>query len=286
MPPADGRTDLPLSADPVAAHAAMFDSVARGDSYADRPVPLDARRQTPARRASFAWFDRWLAAHDLSGKSALDLGCGRGAVSVQLALCGARVTGVDISADSLAGARELAARHGVADRVGFREGGAEALDFGDGAFDLVVCTGLMSFVDFDRVLAELARVVAPGGTAVLLDTLGHHPVAALGRRRKLARGKTTAFQVENILTAAHLARLSVRFADVDFRFFDLLSVPMIFVEDRLCRIHPALTAVTAPVSIALRAVDRVLLAAPPLRRYAFRVAIVMRDPHPNAGGRA
>jgi SAM-dependent methyltransferase len=175
-------------------------------------------------------------------------------------------------------ARGLASQHGVADRITLREGGAESLDFADGQFDLAVCAGLMSFVDFDRVVAELARVVAPGGAVVLLDTLGHHPVATLARRRKLARGQTTQFQVENILSWNHLERLKSRFADVDVRFFDILTVPMIFVEGRLRRLHPALPLLSAPVSILLRALDRVLLVLPPLRRYAFRVFIILRNP--------
>lgn len=268
----------------IAAHAALFDGVATSDSGWHRDVPLDATRQPPSRRASFKWFDAWLGAQQLDAKQVLDLGCGRGEVSVQLALLGAQVTGIDVSRESLSKAQDLARRHGVAGRVDLGEGNAEALSFADNAFDLAISAGVMSFVDFDRAVAELARVVRPGGTAVILDTLGHNPIARMGRRRRLVTGKTTHFQVENIMTCNHLDRLRAHFGAVDVHVFDLLTVPMMLVENLLAKIHPALPPLCAPVSAGLRALDRVLLKWRPLRRYAFRVVVTLKYPRTHQTG--
>jgi hypothetical protein len=141
----------------------------------------------------------------------------------------------------------------------------------------------MSFVNFDRVTMELARVTRPDGTVVLLDTLGHNPIARLGRRRRLASGKTTQFQVENIMTCNHLDRLRAHFGHVDVHVFDFFAVPMMQIEGALRRVHPRLAEVTAPVSALLRAADRVALRWRPLRRYAFRVVVIMKWPRRHEG---
>lgn len=262
----------------VAAHAAMYDGVATRPGLPTSDLPLNATRQTPARRASFAWFDEWLSEQDLTGADALDLGCGRGEVSVQLALLGAKVTGIDVSSESLARAQSLAQKHGVAGHLSLGSENAEDLSFTDDSFDLSVCAGLMSFVDFDRTAAELSRVTRPGGTVVIMDTLGHNPIARIGRKRRLVQGETTHFQVANIMTCNHIDRLRAHFGSVDVHTFDLLTVPVIIIENALGRIHPRLRHMLAPISAGIRALDRFVLKWRPLRRYAFRTVIVLKWP--------
>lgn len=113
---------------------------------------------------------------------------------------------------------------------------------------------------------------------MILDTLGHNPIARLGRRRHLVIGRTTRFQVKNILTCSHLDRLRAHFGQVDVQVFDLLTVPMIFVENAINRIHPTLGKLCAPVASGLRTLDRAVLKWCPLRRYAFREVVVVKWP--------
>ncbi|WP_436926960.1 class I SAM-dependent methyltransferase [Halosimplex amylolyticum] len=107
---------------------------------------------------------------DLDGKRVLDVGCGDGYYAARLADRGADVLGVDVSAAMVETARE---RYG--DRTEFRQGDISAgLGFVDaGSVDLVCCQHVLSHVpDLDPVAAEFARVLRPGGTAVLST---HHP---------------------------------------------------------------------------------------------------------------
>jgi ubiquinone/menaquinone biosynthesis C-methylase UbiE len=94
----------------------------------------------------------------------LDVGCGNGAFTEEvIARCDpAAVTAVDSSADQLAYART---RPGVS-RVNFRVGDAQDLRFADNNFDVAAMALVISFLpDPGRAVAEMVRVVRPGGSA-------------------------------------------------------------------------------------------------------------------------
>lgn len=98
-----------------------------------------------------------------AGGRVLDVACGTGVVSLAAARRGARVTGLDLTPELVAHARENAAVEGV--EVTFLEGDAEALPFEDASFDMVLSQfGHMFAPRPDVVTAELLRVLRPGGT--------------------------------------------------------------------------------------------------------------------------
>ena len=84
---------------------------------------------------------------------------------------GAIVTGIELSPAMLAIARQRAASLGR--EVDFREGDAEHLPFADGSFDTVVCTlSLCTIPSPATAIAEMKRVLVPGGRLLLLDHVG------------------------------------------------------------------------------------------------------------------
>jgi ubiquinone/menaquinone biosynthesis C-methylase UbiE len=105
------------------------------------------------------------------GERVLDVACGTGLVAFAAARAvGARghVAGVDLSGEMVAAARRRAADLGV-DNATFARMDAETLDFGDASFDAALCgLGLMYVADVARALAEIRRVVRPGGRACLM----------------------------------------------------------------------------------------------------------------------
>ncbi|HET8956486.1 MAG TPA: bifunctional demethylmenaquinone methyltransferase/2-methoxy-6-polyprenyl-1,4-benzoquinol methylase UbiE [Solirubrobacterales bacterium] len=119
------------------------------------------------------WRERAAAQAQLApGDSALDVCCGTGDLALELAgrvAPGGHVVGCDFSEPMLDLAREKAAERGVA---GARFEWADALELPYDAerFDAVtVGFGVRNLADLDRGLREMARVLKPGGRAVILE---------------------------------------------------------------------------------------------------------------------
>lgn len=102
------------------------------------------------------------------GARVLEVAPGPGYLSIELALAGAKVVGIDISESFVKIARRNAIQAQV--RVDFQHGNAAALPFADASFTHVVCTS--SFKNFSEPLAallEMHRVLVPDGIAWLSD---------------------------------------------------------------------------------------------------------------------
>jgi ubiquinone/menaquinone biosynthesis C-methylase UbiE len=114
----------------------------------------------------------------------LDIGSGLGGPARYLAkVCGCRVTGVDLTAEFVAVAIELARRAGLAAQVEFKQGSALDLPFADGSFDLAWSQNVaMNIADRPRYYAEMRRVLRPGGRLAIQDVAQgpagapHYPV--------------------------------------------------------------------------------------------------------------
>jgi demethylmenaquinone methyltransferase/2-methoxy-6-polyprenyl-1,4-benzoquinol methylase len=108
-----------------------------------------------------------------SASLVLDVATGTAGVAVELARRpGAVVVGVDQSPEMLRAGRSVTARAGLDDRIRLVLGRAERLPFPDAAFDAVIFTYLLRYVDDPAsTLAELARALKPGGVLASLEFL-------------------------------------------------------------------------------------------------------------------
>jgi len=120
------------------------------------------------------WFDRQI---DWQGRDVLDLGCAGGFMAEALAQRGANVTGIDPAEGTIEVARQHARKSGLG--IGYDVGVGEALPYADASFDAVVCVDVLEHVaDLNQVLAQVARVLRPGGL-FLFDTINRNPLARL-----------------------------------------------------------------------------------------------------------
>jgi SAM-dependent methyltransferase len=107
-----------------------------------------------------AIFRDWLAAAVRARPARLlDVGCGTGALAHELGALG-QVAGVDLSGEAIAWSR----RRGLAVLC---VGSADGLPFRSGGFDAVAAVDIVEHTDDARALAEIARVLKPGGAALL-----------------------------------------------------------------------------------------------------------------------
>ena len=131
--------------------SARFDAAALGRAY-----------DVPAVREQRAWTRALLGPVD---GTVLDLGCGPGHLSAELAAT-ARVVAADREAAMLTATRERAGAGVVCVQAE-----ATALPLADGSVDAAAVVQVLEYVpDLPRALAELRRVLRPGGRAVLVDT--------------------------------------------------------------------------------------------------------------------
>lgn len=175
-----------------------------------------------------------------AGERALDVGCGSGVVTRELARrVGAqgRAVGVDVSPSLLAVARELAQEQGLGDRVEFREGSALGTPFPDASFDVVLCVTVLSHVPGgEGAIPELVRLLKPGGRLGVFDldtdmTAFTHPDRALTRR--IVAASSDAQAVDGWL-ARRLPTLFGQAGLVDVRvrgFFPIETAPRSFYAE-------------------------------------------------------
>jgi 2-polyprenyl-6-hydroxyphenyl methylase/3-demethylubiquinone-9 3-methyltransferase len=100
-----------------------------------------------------------------SGKRALEVGCGGGILSEEIARMGFDATGIDPSEPSLRAAADHARAGGLIIR--YLKGVGESLPFPDGAYDAVFCCDVLEHVrDLPKVVSEISRVLKTGGVFI------------------------------------------------------------------------------------------------------------------------
>ncbi|MFC7905980.1 class I SAM-dependent methyltransferase [Streptomyces nigra] len=133
----------------------------------------------------------------------LDVGMGQGTQALRLARAGHQVTGVERDATMIAAARARLAGEpeGIRERVRLvqSDGRDTGVHFLPGSFDVVLCHGVLMYVDEpDPLLAGLARMLAPGGLLSLLvrngDALALRPGLAGDWETALAAFDTSAYR--------------------------------------------------------------------------------------------
>jgi ubiquinone/menaquinone biosynthesis C-methylase UbiE len=136
--------------------------------------------------------------------AALDAACGTGRHAEHLRSLGYEVVGVDATEAMLAVARAK-----VPDAT-FRQGRLQALPVDDTSVDVVTCSLALTHVDdLDPVLAEFARVLRPGGWAVVADI---HPVLATFGGAAVFPGEGEGMELHYVPNLVHLASEYVRAA--------------------------------------------------------------------------
>lgn len=127
---------------------------------------------------------------------ALEVGCGGGILSEEIARMGFRTTGLDPSGPALEVARGHALESGLA--IEYVPGSGERLPFRDGEFDVVFCCDVLEHVnDLGAVISEISRVLKPGGR-FFFDTINRTAFSKLVAIKLWQDWKAFAFMPRNL----------------------------------------------------------------------------------------
>lgn len=209
-------------------HDPLFAVATRAGKQKDGASPWTAEELLEAGRAYFAGVYRQWRQYGVGSRHCVEIGCGSGRITRQLAVHFRRVTALDVSPDQLASARELLGPD--ADRVTLALVSDPAIPLPDGSCDGVFSCEVFQHFDEDRGMAayleESHRVLAPGGTVCFqvpvrgmrrgsllaspLRNLSLRVLRRLGRRRMMIYREFRPDRIIRMLDQAGLVDLELR----------------------------------------------------------------------------
>ena len=169
------------------------------------------------------------------GSRILEVAPGPGYLAIDLAAREKyRITGLDISRAFVAIARENARQAGV--NVDFRHGDVAHMPFDNDAFDFLVCrAAFKNFSEPVEAIREMHRVLAPGGTALIIDLRSDAPQSSIDSEvDKMGMGRVNARLTKWIFRFMLLKRAYARdqfskfIAATPFERFDIQETPIGF----------------------------------------------------------
>ena len=196
---------------------------AREAEFHDRAFTEDVRARTAKFYAVTEISKRFyvdLITRKCSGARVLEYGCGPGGYAADLARAGATVTAIDVSESAIELGRQEAVAAGFAEQTSFHVMNAESMAFPEHHFDLICGCGILHHLDVPRALAEVIRVLGPGGRAIFYEPQGHNALIKLYRR--LTPSMRT--EDEHPLLWSDLEAIRLQFDAAQFHFFHLLSL--------------------------------------------------------------
>ena len=131
--------------------------------------------ESPAGKLRWARRVKMLSRHLRPGMSVLELGCGTGYFTRELARSGADVVAIDVSPDLL----EIAKANSSAPNVRYEIQNAYALTYPDGVFDSVVGSSVLHHLEIEEAVREIYRVLKPGGTIYFTEPNMLNPQIAI-----------------------------------------------------------------------------------------------------------
>jgi ubiquinone/menaquinone biosynthesis C-methylase UbiE len=193
----------------------------------------------------------------------LEVGCGPAVMTPELLAMGFEVQGIDVSSEMVRRAGQRMAGHPLEKRCRFALGDVERLQYPSNTFNAVVCMGVLEYLPrYGRALAEMCRVLVPGGIVVLtlpnrasayhVAASGYAAVRSIERKlrgraapERVAHNRCVPWKFDRELPDAGLRK--VQSQACNFMFFPLQEL-LPRVSDRLNRaLTPLAPSAVAPL---------------------------------------
>jgi len=176
--------------------------------------------ESPAGKLRWSRRVKMLSSHLKPGMTVLELGCGAGYFTQELAHSGADVVAIDLSPELL----EMAKANCSAPNVHFQIENAYELSYGDAAFDSVVGSSVLHHLEIEKALRDIYRVSKPAGTIFLTEPNMLNPQIAVQKNIPWIKRKLGDSPDETAFFRWPLRRLLERtgYRDVRVEPFDFL----------------------------------------------------------------
>ena len=195
--------------------------------FARNAQPYAAPRQARHVEAHRRFVDE---SGDTAGQRVLDVACGPGFVSCELARVADQTVAVDITPEFL----EMAERRARAEKlhnISFEYAEASRLPFPDNTYDLAICRAAFHhFEDPSAVACEMARVTKDDGGVVIADMVASEDPAQAAYHNEMERlcdkshfRALTVSQFTEVITAAGLEIASVRASEMDYEVAEWIA---------------------------------------------------------------
>ena len=131
--------------------------------------------ESPAGKLRWARRVNMIGGHFKPGMTILELGCGTGSFTGELARSGADIIAIDVSPELL----EIARANWSAPNVRYEIQNAYALTYSDATFDSIVGSSILHHLEIEEALREIYRVLKPGGTIYFTEPNMLNPQIAI-----------------------------------------------------------------------------------------------------------
>jgi ubiquinone/menaquinone biosynthesis C-methylase UbiE len=197
---------------------ARYDRAAR--SYVIRNIARFGSISTPQPlRAAYKKYEFIAKRKVFQGARVLEIACGMGENTKIFLDCKAYVTATDISSESLKVLKNIFKNNPY---LSTKNADIEYLPFKNSSFDFVCCAGGLSYGETNRVKKEIIRVLWPGGSLILIDSLDNNPIYKLNRLMHYFFGRRTFSTLKNMPTVESLNDLTKTFKSAQIYYFGAL----------------------------------------------------------------
>ena len=183
------------------------------------------------------------------GRRVMELGCGTGVYTEELARTGAEIFAVDLSQNML----NMAKRNLTAPDVFHVQCDANRLPFPDKSFDAVVGTYVLQYIDLSICLPEIARVLGNKGRVAFVEPNMLNPLCLITKRIGFVRTRLVECQESTAFFSGQLKRVFGQYG-----FVDIVTKPIEFVHPHT---PPRLVPLSEKISSLLESIPVVKEAA-------------------------
>ncbi len=203
----------------------------------------------------------------LAGRRVLETGCGTGTLTTWFAMQGARSVGIDVSNGNLGVAERRARVNGVASSATFLNAPVERLDHADGSYDAIIGNQVLHHFELPEAMANISRLLAPGGTAVFCEPVLFVP--EIFRWLRNSRAVTRFFP--SVADTPDERSLSMREVEIIKSAFGSFEMHPFQLTTRVQNFRP----LSDDAFARLERVDRIILKLPVSRRLSRYVVFVV-----------